>query len=323
MISAGKALVLIGAALLAGTMWLSVPWVVSGFPSVWRCFVSWLRPPYVYVLLNGIIVTIAASSRIGSSRGRPAEAPPPPPPCSYHSYGDGDFGSATSEDLSETSELIPAACEGSAGSGVGEDKGGKEEEEEEEDGAEAEEFDVSRAAWVLSSKQAKREDTESVPPEEAEKPLVSSRLSHRRPVKLSSPEGGKVLGVTKPRRQETLENTWRSITEGRPMPLTRHLKKCDSSLENRGGLTPTDPHNPKVIKKSATFRDRTNEMPMQGEGRSAFPWKEEESPALASLTRDELNKRVEAFIRKFNEEMRLQRQESLDQYRALMVSRRI
>ncbi|KAI4371090.1 hypothetical protein MLD38_019360 [Melastoma candidum] len=318
MISATKALVLIGAVSLAAMAWLSVPVVVSWLPSVWRCFVSWIRPPYIYVLLNGIIVTIAASSRIGSSCGRPAEAtPPPPPPRPYHSYGEEDFASAPAEELSETSELISAVCEGSAGSGVGEDEGRK----QEEDGAEAE-FDVSRTAWVPSAKQAKREDTENVPPERAEKPLVSSRLSHRRPVKLSSPEGGKVLGVTKPKRQETLENTWRSITEGLPMPLTRHLKKCDSSLENRGRPTPTSSPDPKAIKKAATFRDRTNEMPMQQEDRNASPRKEA-SPAPASSSRDELNKRVEAFIRKFNEEMRQQREESLDQHRKMMVSRRI
>lgn len=97
-----------------------------------------------------------------------------------------------------------------------------------------------------------------------------------------------------PKRHDTLENTWKMITEGRAMPLSRHMKKCDT-WENRG------PHD---VKKSETFKERVNQAA------STAPMKLRKEP---SLSQDELNRRVEAFIRKFNEEMRLQRQESLNQ----------
>ncbi|CBI20370.3 unnamed protein product, partial [Vitis vinifera] len=81
----------------------------------------------------------------------------------------------------------------------------------------------------------------------AEKPLVSMRFGHRRAVK-SSPEAGKVLGVSKPKRHDTLESTWKTITDGRPMPLTRHLKKADSLESQRCSIDLT----PQKVKKSET-----------------------------------------------------------------------
>lgn len=104
------------------------------------------------------------------------------------------------------------------------------------------------------------------------------------------------------------------------MPLSRHMKKCDT-WENQGrhiNVRELDQPSPLVMmKKSETFKDRTNEpMPRHDHGTYTPPastgnYKLRKEP---SLSQDELNKRVEAFIQKFNEEMRLQRQESLNQY---------
>lgn len=121
--------------------------------------------------------------------------------------------------------------------------------------------------------------------------------------------GGKVvaLGVAKAKKQETLESTWRTITEGRAMPLTRHLKKAETWERetplrdlNGGG---------KLMKKSETFAGREKNA-------SARLLRKE-----PSLSQDELNRRVEAFINKFNADMRLQRQESLRQYKEMMMNR--
>ena len=127
--------------------------------------------------------------------------------------------------------------------------------------------------------------------------------------------GGKSLRVTKPRKQDTLEATWKTITEGRPMPLTRHLKKSDTweSHVRRQNDQSTPPPPAARMKKSETFPDRSSDpisaSPSPGSG------KIRKEP---SLSQDELNRRVEAFIKKFNEEMRLQRQESLNQYQEMV-----
>ncbi|KAG5234898.1 CFE protein [Salix suchowensis] len=156
--------------------------------------------------------------------------------------------------------------------------------------------------------------TENLSP--VEKPLVSSRFGHRKFVK-ASPEGGRALGVAKPKRHETLENTWKTITEGRAMPLTRHVKKSETfkdTWENHGGQFNTDVVDPHAVKKSTTFKDRTNYQPPLVNSSSPDSGKLRKEP---SLSQDELNRRVEAFIKKFNEEMRLQRQESLNQYKEM------
>jgi hypothetical protein len=123
--------------------------------------------------------------------------------------------------------------------------------------------------------------------------------------------GGRALRVAKPKRHETLENTWKAITEGRAMPLSRHVR---NTWENHGrGIVVES----LLVKKSETFKDRTSEISSSspGAGATSTTTRLRKEP---SLSQDELNRRVEAFINKFNEEMRLQRQESLNQYKEMI-----
>ena len=112
------------------------------------------------------------------------------------------------------------------------------------------------------------------------------------------------MRVAKPKRHETLENTWKAITEGRAMPLSRHMKKSDT-WENHG----RDLHVDSVgglVKKSETFKDRTNQAAPEALTLSTGPGPLK--PILLrkepSLSQEELNWQVDAFIKKFNEEMR-------------------
>ncbi|PKI43645.1 hypothetical protein CRG98_035970 [Punica granatum] len=256
----------IGAASLAVFLKVSMPLVaefmISQLPLLWRSVLSWLRPPYLYVVINAIIISIAASSKLHRSHDTsPDESPP--------------AENGVQDDRPQ--EIIGGAVE-------------------------------PEGFRDLPVKSFPEEDAPS------EKPLASSRFVHRRPAK-SSPEGGKALKVTRPKRHETLENTWKAITEGRPMPLTRHRRKSDTWENGHHQDSKTQLSSPQQqkMRKSETFRDRTNEL--------------EQSPSSPGTMRralspgqDELNRRVEAFIRKFNEEMRLQRQESLNHYKQ-MISR--
>lgn len=106
------------------------------------------------------------------------------------------------------------------------------------------------------------------------------------------------------------------------MPLTRHLKKSDT-WENHGRhiAVAEDTSSPQRVNKSETFKDRTNNTaPTTTALTSQSPLGSGKLKKERSLSQDELNRRVEAFIKKFNEEMRMQRQESLNQYNE-MISR--
>lgn len=276
-------LISIGAVTSAIVIKSSVPLVLYEFPTIWTGLISWLKPPYLYVLLNGIIIIIAATSRShrkeqqSGDQSQPLISPPPP-------LTPGDLIAISRSEMCEYKPEPVVEPE------VFEEKIEPVNEQPEvvevksvvavmnEDGGENEEFAVSNS--VLTPLPVA--ETELIQQLATEKPLVSSRFGHRKPLMRTNPEGVKSLRVARVKRQETLESTWKKITEGRHVPLTRHLNKLDTwQHQNRG-----------------------SESPVQNMRRTLEP----------SPSQDDLNRRVEAFIKKINEEMRLQREQSLQQY---------
>ncbi|KAJ9168919.1 hypothetical protein P3X46_020395 [Hevea brasiliensis] len=318
--SVQSVLISTGVLFLALLLKASVPLVfdfsVYQAPLIWSSLASWLKPPYLYVILNCIIITIAASSRFHHTHGADNEQQEQIPAVRKISARDPDQFhydmkiSAPESTVVVAEDVCEQREEKASAILVFEDKStvlvnGSVEVEDKED---EDDFVISRSTWIPPKRMDSSENLmELLLP--AEKPLVSARFVHRKTVR-ASPEGGRALrGVTKPKRHETLENTWKMITEGRAMPLTRHLKRCET-LENDGRQINVCEVDPFLPKKSETFKDRTNYQ-LPPVGNSPAPGKLRKEP---SLSQDELNRRVEAFIKKFNEEMRMQRQESLNQY---------
>ncbi|KAG8386268.1 hypothetical protein BUALT_Bualt03G0131400 [Buddleja alternifolia] len=318
---------------------------VSEVPSIYDGVVSWLRPPYLYLIINCIIITIVASSKLQSKKDDVSALSPPLQPLSYvrsqpltpvpvksieidypvaaeYQYNGVVLNDSIGSDVNvekglefdayehvdatknvkiDTASLVANAA--ASGVAFAEDAMSNKENE----------YVIGKSTWSLQE----NKDSAEYSPSNV-KPPASARFGPRRNVR-ASPEGGRtVLGVSKPKKQDTLESTWKTITEGRSMPLTRHLRKSDTwerdnhlhgAARHRHQQEEKTPQ--KTMTKAETFNDRTNtRSPSPGSSSGGSGKLKRE----ASPSQDELNRRVEAFIKKFNEDMRLQRQESFNQY---------
>ncbi|KAK8527357.1 hypothetical protein V6N13_085191 [Hibiscus sabdariffa] len=300
MLSLKTALISTGIISLAVLFKVSAPFVTefvtSGIPSTYGFIVSFLRPPYLYLLINCIIISIVASSKLQARKPESTQLNPSP--------------EIVSPAFKVSSEVFSNEFSyGNAAAGLvlaAEDLNMAEESKQT---VEEEQVKVMVEAAPLRSESM--ELVHLLEERSAAKPPVSKRFSQRKAVKAAAE--GKALKVSKPKRHDTLEATWKTITDGRPMPLTRHLKKSDT-WEQRAQKDPNTPPPPlpNAMKKSDTFDEHTREPSLT---RSSGSGKLKRDP---SLSQDELNRRVEAFIKKFNEEMRLQRQESLNQYQEML-----
>ncbi|KAL7115474.1 hypothetical protein ACP275_04G185900 [Erythranthe tilingii] len=113
--------------------------------------------------------------------------------------------------------------------------------------------------------------------------------------------------------EDTMDATWRAITGGeRQRPDSKHLKKSETWDVVHEAPPPPQPiitnelfdlPAAKELRKSETFNETVSIRRRCGGGRPVI----RRDPSVGL---DELNNQVEAFIKKFNDDMRLQRQES-------------
>ncbi|CAL9134804.1 unnamed protein product, partial [Musa textilis] len=195
-------------------------------PRSFASLVVWLTPPYLYFVLNAVILCIAASFRFDKPHADSTElAPSPTPEMIVHLM---EYMPPYEEELVEdasSTRFVTATTE--------DDRGGQEAivlgQKETVSKAETvgEEQEVGREFVTSSSNFSTEQRPSTESPMEylagLEKPLVSIRFGHRKSLK-PGPDGKVLRRVARPRQEETLENTWRTIRTARAPPQEiRHV----------------------------------------------------------------------------------------------------
>lgn len=243
--------------------------LLSTLPRLWVSARSWLSLPFIYIIVNFIIITIAASSNFHHKTTTPfCDSPTPSDPKQQHTD--------TTTTISENS-THPTEPENQSNEPKEEEKEVEQEEQEKEV---VEDFGLSFNKFITDSSSL-------------EKCTNDYFL-------LDSDDKGD--------DDDTLEATWKAIMEGQGKNMKPQLKKSDTwgaritkaePFQKNGDDDPVA-WAQKELKKSETFNDRAS---LRRE---------------KSMSPEELNRRAEDFIKKFNNQMKLQRLESYQRFMDLV-----
>ncbi|KAG2310568.1 hypothetical protein Bca52824_022125 [Brassica carinata] len=267
----------------------------SCFPTIYDNTVFLLKPPYLYLVINCIIVSIVATSKLTHKPSSnvddsvfseavitPVTVVPVPSDIdtvylnvSHHAVAS-DYSGRLDDD--PTVEDVPRV--------IGDDKVIVDDHQPE--------TEKPKPSSDCSEPEKLKQESDSPEISRVKLSRKPPRYSQQKSLKMSAEEGGGDKRA--PRREDTMETTWKKITEGHSTPLTKHLTKSDTWQERSHVRSPSE----KSAKQKMTKSENLNDVNAPTE------LKREASPG-----QEELNRRVEAFIKKFNEEMRLQRLESL------------
>ncbi|KAF5468690.1 hypothetical protein F2P56_012827 [Juglans regia] len=255
---------------------------LSTLPRLWISLRSWLSPPYIYIIVNFIIITIATSSAFQHRNHHPPFSFPTIAKPTTHQSQPQDQTPSFKDSTSDAEPTISSID------------------------------DFHDIIW------------DEIVQLEHEKQRVEHFVSSE-PSPESSSENTCLTeagGKDGDDDESTLGATWNAIMEAQVKPLKRQLKKSETwdlppRLERFGAILNDgdiavhgdDENDPvgwarRELKKSDTLNDRVSLAMMRKK----------------SMSQEELNSRAEAFIKKFNAEMRLQRLES-DQHFMEMVNR--
>jgi len=262
----------------------SYHFVSAVVPQVRETFSAWMTPAVLYVLVNCIILAILANSRLQHRFNITGRSHP------------GELNSSAAQQKQQQEPIYEDSDST--------ERSGTTELEEDENEASSEE-----RSEVIRTPDVRR----------VERPLATSRFNthYRKSASAKSVTEAKSLGISRSKKKaETLESTWKAITEGRGPPLTRHLRKSETwetvhrADATEGASRDSSSSSPSMFQKSETrsnARNRTENLPGKPELTVAL----RKEP---SASQDELNRRVEAFIAKMNNDMKLQREQSLVHY---------
>ncbi|XP_040366522.1 uncharacterized protein LOC121050498 [Rosa chinensis] len=263
---------------------------LSTLPHLWTSIRSYcLSPLYIYIILNFIIIIIAASSTFQNQK----QKHPSSVPSSYTSINNLNNAKTTSTDHEDDCCTVI--------DGTAEYNSNNIESSSHSENATTSplpsllthQFSNEMISWhdIHIVQQASTEEEESIrtnPSPEEPSSSEDSCLTEK-PVTEEEVE------------DNTLDTTWNAIMERQGKPICKHLKKSETwdTPPRTTGLVRMAWAR-KELKKSDTFSDRVSMIREK------------------SMTQDELNQRAEAFINKINNQIRLQRLESDQRFRDMV-----